>query len=161
MDNGNLFQSLSGLTLGLNFRLSLYYPLALRVSIPFRADTGFELTQQGTGRSVVTGVSIPFRADTGFELPHVQFRLPEPPKFQSLSGLTLGLNDHRCRGILKLRQKFQSLSGLTLGLNPKTGRPWEAKDFEFQSLSGLTLGLNATSMLLNLRVGLCFNPFQG
>ena len=39
-----------------------------RVSIPFRADTGFEL---GTTDNLILRlfVSIPFRADTGFELP--------------------------------------------------------------------------------------------
>ena len=35
-------------------------------------------------------VSIPFRADTGFE--RFVFRFRHPAVFQSLSGLTLGLN---------------------------------------------------------------------
>ena len=86
----------------------------LFVSIPFRADTGFERHNQGC-RRLQCAVSIPFRADTGFE----HRRLAADG---NLSG-------------------FQSLSGLTLGLNPLS---WNRLDYplKFQSLSGLTLGLN-------------------
>ena len=37
------------------------------VSIPFRADTGFEQKFQQKSMGVLKLVSIPFRADTGFE----------------------------------------------------------------------------------------------
>ena len=86
-----LFQSLSGLTLGLNGVYTGTSPADPRVSIPFRADTGFEhVSVPGVG--VKKTVSIPFRADTGFELEHVDLREPGKLVFQSLSGLTLGLN---------------------------------------------------------------------
>ena len=62
------FQSLSGLTLGLNLFIKLFtVPAGLPVSIPFRADTGFEPSAAGIGHN-------------------------KPAQFQSLSGLTLGLN---------------------------------------------------------------------
>ena len=66
---GMSFQSLSGLTLGLNLRF---------------------ISRRHQGRVV----SIPFRADTGFE---PDYRLVEEVRalFQSLSGLTLGLNGRR------------------------------------------------------------------
>ena len=62
------------------------------VSIPFRADTGFEHHHRQGGGLALPRVSIPFRADTGFEQ-----KVKDPEKeltelFQSLSGLTLGLN---------------------------------------------------------------------
>ena len=111
------------------------------VSIPFRADTGFERNSitvspweeaQFQSLSGLTlglndsnafglvfvgyGVSIPFRADTGFELCWVQDGIGMIVGFQSLSGLTLGLN---CVSHSREKHKagFQSLSGLTLGLN--------------------------------------------
>ena len=37
------------------------------VSIPFRADTGFELNRISIDDKIYIFVSIPFRADTGFE----------------------------------------------------------------------------------------------
>ena len=64
-----MFQSLSGLTLGLNLRLD------------------------AAGSSGCPDVSIPFRADTGFEQdPMARDEPNQHLLFQSLSGLTLGLN---------------------------------------------------------------------
>ena len=82
-------------------------------------------------------VSIPFRADTGFE--HgIEI---------DLSGLSL---------------QFQSLSGLTLGLNRQQRTKLLVRTTMFQSLSGLTLGLNPTVQVPNpLTADFCFNPFQG
>ena len=55
---------------------------------------------------------------------------------------------------------FQSLSGLTLGLNIiRVARAATEKD-EFQSLSGLTLGLNEVKKTMQ-GIRLRFNPFQG
>ena len=39
----------------------------IQVSIPFRADTGFELGKMRQPQQKLRIVSIPFRADTGFE----------------------------------------------------------------------------------------------
>ena len=64
----------------------------LNVSIPFRADTGFELFDHRACSSFITLVSIPFRADTGFEPRARVPRIRTQIEFQSLSGLTLGLN---------------------------------------------------------------------
>ena len=63
------FQSLSGLTLGLNHTTNeLSHEEKYMVSIPFRADTGFERLRSELGaRGRRSLVSIPFRADTGFE----------------------------------------------------------------------------------------------
>ena len=64
-------------------------------------------------------------------------------KFQSLSGLTLGLNRNNRRKTDACNfLKFQSLSGLTLGLNLPGCFGMLFDDLLFQSLSGLTLGLN-------------------
>ena len=107
-------------------------------------------------------------------------------EFQSLSGLTLGLNDIHLLYILMKMGKFQSLSGLTLGLNANvlimkvsTTRfvsiPFRAdtgfelcvfkngikEAYLFQSLSGLTLGLNKSRGHISSLRGICFNPFQG
>ncbi len=87
------------------------------VSIPFRADTGFE---QIVGTKIEQGrrcVSIPFRADTGFELYSAGSGFSSTFLFQSLSGLTLGLNWLHSNSCRSARTLFQSLSGLTLGLN--------------------------------------------
>ena len=62
------------------------------VSIPFRADTGFEHLLLILICNKVFKVSIPFRADTGFEHKGMRSRKEMAQKFQSLSGLTLGLN---------------------------------------------------------------------
>ena len=62
-----VFQSLSGLTLGLNCLHSRVSEARKYVSIPFRADTGFELDML-RGQEMTMDL------------------------FQSLSGLTLGLN---------------------------------------------------------------------
>ena len=93
LDRLRWFQSLSGLSLGLNNQY---------VKIP-------------SGN--FTCVSIPFRAVTGFERILVIFESRGNILFQSLSGLSLGLNQ-----VLDLKsscaiQWFQSLSGLSLGLN--------------------------------------------
>ena len=66
------------------------------VSIPFRAVTGFEPDELPFLSTTYRFVSIPFRAVTGFEL----FRRhgdtkTRGPMFQSLSGLSLGLNPFR------------------------------------------------------------------
>ena len=64
-----MFQSLSGLTLGLNSTYTFaMIPSPPWVSIPFRADTGFELAVTDQKYQAMKSVSIPFRADTGFEL---------------------------------------------------------------------------------------------
>ena len=77
---------------------------------------------------------------------------------------------------------FQSLSGLSLGLNAKMGKsplfagvsiPFRAvtgferdppreggREMTFQSLSGLSLGLNGVSQQILRRLD-SFNPFQG
>ena len=62
------------------------------VSIPFRADTGFEQPQTALDSPAAFLVSIPFRADTGFELAGYTYLTRNTCMFQSLSGLTLGLN---------------------------------------------------------------------
>ena len=64
----------------------------MKVSIPFRADTGFEHRIWFKKMTWIECVSIPFRADTGFELVGGRVVWANPDKFQSLSGLTLGLN---------------------------------------------------------------------
>ena len=108
------FQSLSGLTLGLNDDLALLADNTVNVSIPFRADTGFEHGKKNTVHAELD-VSIPFRADTGFErhggrgVAH-DLRVSIP--FRADTGF------ERVRHIFApRREKFQSLSGLTLGLN--------------------------------------------
>ena len=63
------------------------------VSIPFRADTGFERRALQRSGSWTVLVSIPFRADTGFELIGFIQNPDDFFTFQSLSGLTLGLNN--------------------------------------------------------------------
>ena len=85
-----VFQSLSGLTLGLNMQHAKAYFNTKKVSIPFRADTGFEQLTCVVYYSC-DKVSIPFRADTGFEPEFDSFNA-RTMAFQSLSGLTLGLN---------------------------------------------------------------------
>ena len=87
------------------------------VSIPFRADTGFEHEGVWIARLFVQ-VSIPFRADTGFEQKALLTVPDDPQLFQSLSGLTLGLNRRRDM-TRQYKYSFQSLSGLTLGLNAR------------------------------------------
>ena len=62
------------------------------VSIPFRADTGFERVTCDVSGFHCIAVSIPFRADTGFELNQGGNMQYIKQMFQSLSGLTLGLN---------------------------------------------------------------------
>ena len=85
------FQSLSGLSLGLNTANRWLLEAAVEVSIPFRAVTGFE-PSVGGGSRIAEGVSIPFRAVTGFEQPCVELLTLLFLQFQSLSGLSLGLN---------------------------------------------------------------------
>ena len=80
-------------------------------------------------------VSIPFRADTGFEL------------------------NAPAEGWTK-EEMFQSLSGLTLGLNAESSSS-PAPYTPFQSLSGLTLGLNRVVWANPDKVMTSFNPFQG
>ena len=63
-----MFQSLSGLSLGLNFHPSERNGNNAAVSIPFRAVTGFELPSGADCGERLGQVSIPFRAVTGFEL---------------------------------------------------------------------------------------------
>ena len=134
-----MFQSLSGLSLGLNAKKHTSRNSNYRVSIPFRAVTGFE-RNGGIGCLNCS-------------------------RFQSLSGLSLGLNTE-WTPIRSLQVRFQSLSGLSLGLNvlwiirphrmAHVSIPFRAvTGFElsdsgeihqltqrFQSLSGLSLGLN-------------------
>ena len=163
----NVFQSLSGLTLGLNVEVCWWVNDAhSKVSIPFRADTGFERRKRQHDANGKVIVSIPFRADTGFEQYRVEMLQQVTAEFQSLSGLTLGLNSAIRRNggaestvsipfradtgfeqkyadhMVTIQEGFQSLSGLTLGLNSLTFREMDCWDDEFQSLSGLTLGLN-------------------
>ena len=61
------FQSLSGLTLCLNWLLTSGDQWQFPVSIPFRADTVFEHLPADIREIVKEDVSIPFRADTVFE----------------------------------------------------------------------------------------------
>ena len=56
---------------------------------------------------------------------------------------------------------FQSLSGLTLGLNFLTTGLAAALLLLFQSLSGLTLGLNLGRVFPESEHKSSFNPFQG
>ena len=63
-----MFQSLSGLSLGLNRRGLKGGAQCSPVSIPFRAVTGFELLAFLKLQIRENTVSIPFRAVTGFEL---------------------------------------------------------------------------------------------
>ena len=62
------------------------------VSIPFRAVTGFELIFEITTVHSQFYVSIPFRAVTGFERIVFVVFTGNSLLFQSLSGLSLGLN---------------------------------------------------------------------
>ena len=111
-----LFQSLSGLSLGLNQNVVRHVRGKRDVSIPFRAVTGFELNVHAV-HAPFDAVSIPFRAVTGFErarsvvISHSNFW------FQSLSGLSLGLNPTPTPAPVAQQHMFQSLSGLSLGLN--------------------------------------------
>ena len=67
------------------------------VSIPFRAVTGFERRGVAFMRTTNGGVSIPFRAVTGFE-PNIEVKTGDKlHMFQSLSGLSLGLNGWKGR----------------------------------------------------------------
>ena len=80
------FQSLSGLSLGLNDCEDVSCVLWC-VSIPFRAVTGFE--PDGIWRSVAgrVGVSIPFRAVTGFEHEYNAYDgLPNAGSFNPFQG---------------------------------------------------------------------------
>ena len=86
-----MFQSLSGLTLGLNQGPYFWARGGSKVSIPFRADTGFEHERYFAKRAESIG-------------------------FQSLSGLTLGLNLGCPSFTIQVPLSFQSLSGLSLGL---------------------------------------------
>ena len=92
-----MFQSLSGLSLGLNpAGVLLKLRTGLCVSIPFRAVTGFEPAGVcKPAEQYEEDVSIPFRAVTGFEPGHHGRRCRNAGMgFQSLSGLSLGLNVH-------------------------------------------------------------------
>ena len=113
------FQSLSGLTLGLNTKVSA-------LCLPFRRY-----------------VSIPFRADTGFER-RPALRVGEHVKFQSLSGLTLGLNSGLkiTRDASQVSIPFRADTGFEPSCNWNFNGAWVL----FQSLSGLTLGLNLVSL---------------
>ena len=62
-------------------------------------------------------VSIPFRAVTGFEHAYAVLGALLIFLFQSLSGLSLGLNHTGDVGHPGSPDEFQSLSGLSLGLN--------------------------------------------
>ena len=112
-------------------------------------------------RSGLANVSIPFRADTVFELFPYKTPNGKIELFQSLSGLTLCLNTYR-KGMLPiLMGTFQSLSGLTLCLNiVADGKPFLPKKM-FQSLSGLTLCLNEEIGSSKKYLFQSFNPFQG
>ena len=56
------------------------------VSIPFRADTGFEPTGNAATPLLVDNVSIPFRADTGFEPRNVSFGDDAERRFNPFQG---------------------------------------------------------------------------
>ena len=105
-------------------------------------------------------VSIPFRAVTGFELPGQPEQDVAPPWFQSLSGLSLGLNRRAFNLVGLVRGEFQSLSGLSLGLNRVSTLNWLYVGIAFQSLSGLSLGLNVWSNILVAGVLLVSIPFR-
>ena len=115
---GILFQSLSGLSLGLNSDSGQSHTRERsEVSIPFRAVTGFELKDFSFEGWEDIKVSIPFRAVTGFER-LVFLRDSADSMFQPLSGLSLGLN-WEWMGTPPNYPSFQSLSGLSLGLNSR------------------------------------------
>ena len=132
-----LFQSLSGLSLGLNRETSTGWKKSTRVSIPFRAVTGFEPR--------VSGLPAPCARNL----------------FQSLSGLSLGLN---CLGrscpywaTCGVSIPFRAVTGFELALSSGTTIFAE----KFQSLSGLSLGLNRRHRPVVRHHHFCFNPFQG
>ena len=180
-----MFQSLSGLSLGLNRLVEEKTEASKKhVSIPFRAVTGFEPFQMPEDNPLQVGISIPFRAVTGFERAG-RYVLTSPYSFQSLSGLSLGLNLVQGNDLDRMSDVFQSLSGLSLGLNAQSvsgicsvmgsvSIPFRAvTGFEpkfspfvdkirrvsipFRAVTGFE---PATSMLLNLRVGL-FQSLSG
>ena len=104
-------------------------------------------------------VSIPFRADTGFELSTSASGDMVSVKFQSLSGLTLGLNSVVTKATLRHVKTFQSLSGLTLGLNviEKFAFQLPAKvSIPFRADTGFEPRTPKTTCQKR-----CFNPFQG
>ena len=80
--------------------------------------------------------------------------------FQSLSGLTLGLNFEFENSLAMYQLLFQSLSGLTLCLN-RLAHQWSRGGILFQSLSGLTLCLNDSGEFSQWSRIEGFNPFQG
>ena len=105
---------------------------------------------------------IPFRADTGFERADSNLMNQKATLFQSLSGLSLGLNVVQPICAQEDTLLFQSLSGLSLGLNGGKDKGKNESDEGFQSLSGLSLGLNrAVGVKPPERVKKSFNPFQG
>ena len=132
----------------------------MSVSIPFRADTVFELVFVDVEFIDWTEVSIPFRADTVFELAGVH-----PIKTAFFVSIpfradTVFEHKHISRlgdvGIL-----FQSLSGLTLCLNSLpyrvNGGQRESVSIPFRADTGFEL-----SFCLNFLLQIfCFNPFQG
>ena len=87
-----MFQSLSGLSLGLNCAPLPFYDCGLNV---FQSLSGLSLGLNASNVSLVPTktirVSIPFRADTGFEAEELDALRDTYTTFQSLSGLSLGL----------------------------------------------------------------------
>ena len=132
-----MFQSLSGLTLGLNWGQILQTRKPLTVSIPFRADTGFEQILLKSGCDL------------------------EDWKFQSLSGLTLGLNRSVRLVNLRLSPHVSIPFRADTGFEHDCRGCCRPQPMSFQSLSGLTLGLNKNLVLFLAALVLCFNPFQG
>ena len=80
--------------------------------------------------------------------------------FQSLSGLSLGLNCPYPGRRVERTDAFQSLSGLSLGLNRSKHRGIIPSGDQFQSLSGLSLGLNAADQLELIGLLLVSIPFR-
>ena len=107
-------------------------------------------------------VSIPFRAVTGFERRRNGLCKKATTEFQSLSGLSLGLN-WRSQTTEDLNmKKFQSLSGLSLGLNIP------ARLFEGAWHHYVSIPFRAVTGFEPIPVGglvlwimISFNPFQG
>ena len=137
------------------------------VSIPFRADTVFELKTSFDllGKGCLY-VSIPFRADTVFEQ-SLQCLLVEAFQFQSLSGLTLCLNDAYPFGERKhwpVSIPFRADTVFELQRRWGNGMA----DLPFQSLSGLTLCLNSlpffpckiNNLATHFREPICFRLFS-
>ena len=130
-----MFQSLSGLSLGLNILLEALIDRFIWVSIPFRAVTGFEHESSQ-------------QSSQAFQM------------FQSLSGLSLGLNLSLAEGLMALRGvsiPFRAVTGFEHDSNAIFDNPTDRVSIPFRAVTGFEH--HKSSPVYKPMV--CFNPFQG